>query len=92
MQMYQELHKWDDAIKIAERKNHPEVREYKKNYFDWLLETGQEAKAAEVKEREGDYITAIGLYLKGSLPAKAANIVSTYSVQVPQDQLEKIST
>lgn len=81
--MYQELHKWDDAIKIAEKTNHPEVREYKKNYFDWLLETNQEAKAAEVKEREGDYITAIGLYLKGSLPAKAANIVSSYNVQVP---------
>lgn len=91
MNMYQELHKWDEAIKIAERKNHPEVREFKENYFQWLLETSQEAKAAEVKEREGDFNTAIGLYLKGGLPAKAANVVSNYNVGVPQDQLEKIA-
>lgn len=91
MNMYQELHRWDESIKIAEKKNHQDVREFKENYFIWLLETNQEAKAAEVKEREGDYHAAIGLYLKGGLPAKAANVVSSYNVPIPQDQLEKIS-
>jgi intraflagellar transport protein 172 len=85
MAMYQELHRWDESIKIAEKKNHPDVREFKENYFQWLLETNQEAKAAEVKEREGDYNTAISLYLKGGLPAKAANVVSNFNVGVPQD-------
>jgi len=85
------LHRWDESIKIAEKKNHADVREFKENYFIWLLETNQEAKAAEVKEREGDWNAAIGLYLKGGLPAKAANVVSTYNVPIPQDQLEKIS-
>jgi intraflagellar transport protein 172 len=33
MDFYQELHKWDESIKIAERKNHPDVRELKLNYF-----------------------------------------------------------
>lgn len=89
--MYQELHRWDESIKIAEKKNHPDVREFKENYFQWLIETNQEAKAAEVKEREGDFHTAITLYLKGGLPAKAANIVTNYNVGVPHDQLEKIS-
>ena len=78
--MYQELHRWDESIKIAEKKSHPDVREFKENYFQWLLETNQEAKAAEVKEREGDYATAISLYLKGGLPAKAANVVSNFNV------------
>jgi intraflagellar transport protein 172 len=55
MAMYQELHRWDESIKIAEKNNPPAVREFKENYFQWLLETNQEAKAAEVKEREGDY-------------------------------------
>lgn len=91
MAMYQELHRWDESIKIAEKKNHPDVREFKENYFQWLLETNQEAKAAEVKEREADYNTAISLYLKGGLPAKAANVVSTFNVGVPPDQLDKIS-
>ena len=80
MAMYQELHRWDESIKIAEKKSHPDVREFKENYFQWLLETNQEAKAAEVKEREGDYQTSISLYLKGGLPAKAANVVSNFNV------------
>ena len=46
MEMYQELHKWDETIKIAEKKDHPDVEELKKNYYSWLLETGQEEKAA----------------------------------------------
>lgn len=92
MAMYQELHRWDESIKIAEKKNHPEVRDFKDNYFQWLIETNQEAKAAEVKEREGDYQVAINLYLKGGLPAKAANIVTNYNVGIPHDQLEKISS
>ena len=33
MEMYQELHKWDESIKIAENKNHPDVMELKANYF-----------------------------------------------------------
>ena len=83
--MYQELHRWDESISIAEKKNHPLVRDFKENYYEWLLDTNQESKAAEVKEREGDYSTAITLYLKGNLPAKASNIVTNYSVGVPQD-------
>ncbi len=44
-----------------------------------------------MKEREGDFQTAIGLYLKGGLPAKAANCVTTYNFGIPNDQLEKIA-
>lgn len=83
MAMYQELHKWDESIKIAEKKNHPDVKEFKENYYTWLLQTNQEAKAAEVKEKEGEYVTAINLYLKGALPAKAANVVSSTNVGIP---------
>lgn len=50
MEMYQELHKWDETIKIAEKKNHPDVEELKEHYYSWLLETGQEEKAGEIKE------------------------------------------
>ena len=33
MQMYQELHRWDESIKIAEKKNHPDTKEFKESYF-----------------------------------------------------------
>ena len=63
----------------------------KDNYYSWLIETGQEAKAAELKENEGDFISAITLYLQGGLPAKAANIVFNCNMSFPQDLLEKIA-
>ena len=44
----------------------------------WLTETGQEEKAAELKERDGDLVTAIHLYLKGGLAARAASVVNRY--------------
>jgi len=33
MVMYQELHKWSESIKVAEKKNHPDVKELKANYL-----------------------------------------------------------
>lgn len=92
MEMYQELHKWDETIKCAEKYKHPDVEELKKNYYNWLLETGQEEKAAEIKEEEGDYNTAINLYLKGGIPARAANVVYNSNVSFPADLLEKIAS
>ena len=78
MEMYQELHKWEESIAVAEQRLHPEVATLKANYFTWLTETGQEEKAAELKERDGDLVTAIHLYLKGGLPARAASVVNRY--------------
>jgi hypothetical protein len=46
----------------------------------WLLDTGQEEKAGLVKEREGDYLGAIALYLKGGLPARAAQVGPHYLI------------
>lgn len=63
--MYQELHKWDKSIKVAEMKNHPELQTLKRNYMQWLIDSGQEAKAGDYKLEEGDYSSAISLYLKG---------------------------
>ncbi|XP_072536228.1 intraflagellar transport protein 172 homolog isoform X2 [Salminus brasiliensis] len=72
MEMYQELHMWDDCIELAETKGHPELDNLRHSYYAWLMETNQNEKAGEVKEREGDYIGAVNLYLKAGLPAKAA--------------------
>ena len=91
MEMYQELHKWTESIKIAEKRNHPDVKEFKSSYYKWLLDTNQEGKAAEMRENEGDYNDAINLYLKGGLPAKASAVVANYAQDYPQDLLEKIA-
>uniref|UniRef100_UPI003AACFFE7 intraflagellar transport protein 172 homolog isoform X1 n=1 Tax=Centroberyx gerrardi TaxID=166262 RepID=UPI003AACFFE7 len=74
IEMYQELHMWDDCIAVAEAKGHPELDSLRGNYYRWLTETGQDEKAGEVKEGEGDFQGAINLYLKAGLPAKAARL------------------
>ncbi|XP_037541130.1 intraflagellar transport protein 172 homolog [Nematolebias whitei] len=74
IEMYQELHMWDDCIAVAEAKAHPELNSLRGNYYQWLTETGQDEKAGEVKENEGDFQGAINLYLKAGLPAKAARL------------------
>ena len=60
------------AISLAETKGHPELDTLKRTYYNWLLDTGQEERAGEMKEKEGDYMSAINLYLKSGLPIKAA--------------------
>lgn len=45
MAMYEELHRFDMSIQIAERCHHPEAATLRENYYGWLLETKQEEKA-----------------------------------------------
>lgn len=59
---------------MAEVKNHPELETLKRNYHAWLMETKQEEKAAELKEREGDYLGAMDMYIKSGLAARAAHL------------------
>ena len=87
IEMYQTLHRWDDAIKVAEQASHPEVEQMKTDYFAYLRDSGQEERAAELKAAEGDYVTAINLYLKGGYPARAAQIVKQHDVRSGGQQL-----
>lgn len=59
---------------LIKQQSHPELDSLRGNYYHWLTETGQDEKAGEVKEREGDSQGAINLYLKAGLPAKAARL------------------
>ncbi|KAG1667872.1 Intraflagellar transport protein 172 [Nymphon striatum] len=77
IEMYQELHKWDDAINLAEIKGHPELETLKKNYFQWLMATNQEEKAGQVKENDGEFMSAVNMYMKAGLLAKAAHLVTS---------------
>ena len=47
MEMYQEMHKWDESILIAEAKRHPELESLRGSYLQWLVTSGQEEKAGE---------------------------------------------
>jgi intraflagellar transport protein 172 len=92
MDMYQGVHKWEEAIKVAEIKNHPDLDQLKKNYFQWLIDSGQEEKAGKWKEEENDLLGAINLYLKGGMPAKAAQVIRKGGYDFSLDLIEKIAT
>ncbi|KAJ3152666.1 hypothetical protein HDU86_005539 [Geranomyces michiganensis] len=91
MLMYQELHKWHLSIKVAEAKNHPELENLKRNYFQWLINSGQEATAGSLKEEEHDFVSAVNLYMKGGQPARAANLLTTHRLTDNVDLTERVA-
>ena len=94
VEILNELQKWDESVKIAEKFAHPDIAKIKGQYYDWLLSNDQLDKAAQVKEHDGDFMTAIDLYIQGGYPAKAANLVKNYGNQTKFENstLEKIIT
>ena len=94
VEILNELQKWDESVKIAEKFAHPDIAKIKGQYYDWLLSNDQLDKAAQVKEHDGDFMTAIDLYIQGGYPAKAANLVKNYGNQTKfeNNTLEKIIT
>ncbi|XP_068135903.1 intraflagellar transport protein 172 homolog [Hyperolius riggenbachi] len=74
MAMYQELHMWDECIAVAEAKGHPELENLRRSYLRYLSDSQQEEKAGEVLEQEGDLISAVNMYLRAGLSAKAARL------------------
>lgn len=92
MSFYQELHRYDDSIRLAEKKSHPNVFQLKSHYLTWLISTQQEEKAGILQEKEGNYSRAIELYLKGGMAARAASVVQRYANQnYSQELLQRIA-
>ena len=91
MQMWDEMNKFDESINVAESRGHPDAANHRTRYYTWLMDTAQYEKAGELKEREGKYIDAINLYLRGGTPARAAHVVSNQGVKPEQQQLEAIA-
>lgn len=75
--MYLGLYRFEEAIEIAEAKNHPSLEKLKTNYQKWLSDTDQHEIAALAKEREGNSMEAINLYLRSNIPIRASRILMT---------------
>jgi intraflagellar transport protein 172 len=87
MTMYQELHRWEDAIEVAAARSHPDLATLKATHYQHLLDSGQEERAGKMKEREGDLPGAISLYMKAGLPGKAAKLISQHQELSSQPDL-----
>uniref|UniRef100_A0A0K0DN97 Intraflagellar transport protein 172 n=1 Tax=Angiostrongylus cantonensis TaxID=6313 RepID=A0A0K0DN97_ANGCA len=71
IEMYQTLHKWDEALELAKATNYSGYEQLKANYYRALFDTGQDAKAAELKIADGDVTGAVHLYIKAKQPVQA---------------------
>lgn len=63
------------ALALAEMKGYSGLEELRAKHLQWLIDTRQEEKAAEIKEKSKDYLAALALYLKAGLPSHAARYV-----------------
>ena len=90
--MWEEMQRFNEAIQIAEARNHPDAANKRAQFYTWLRETGQHEKAGELREREGKYAEAIELYLRGGTPARAANVISAHDVKPEPQVLEAIAS
>ena len=89
--MYQNLFKHDAAIRVAEQNRHSSAITMRQEYFQYLLDTNQEERAAQLKEKEGDFMQAINLYIKGGMPAKAADVIVSNDMNPNVQVLETVA-
>lgn len=75
LQIYKDLRKWDDAIKLADRRGYSDIEALLKEQMSFLMENNQEEKAGQVLESRGDTGQAMTLYLKANRPTKAARLL-----------------
>ncbi|KIH55309.1 tetratricopeptide repeat protein, partial [Ancylostoma duodenale] len=77
IEMYQSLHKWDEALELAKATNYSGYEQLKASYYRALFDTGQDAKAAELKIADGDVSGAVHLYMKAKQPVQALSTALT---------------
>ena len=90
--MYQKLFKHEEAIRVAEVGRHPDAQEMRQAYFQYLLDTRQEERAAGLKVREGEHLEAIELYMKGGMPGRAASVIIDNNISQPVQLLDSVAT
>lgn len=75
LQIYKDLRKWDDAVKLADRHGYSDIETLLNEQMTFLLKSNQEEKAGQVLEGRGDIGQAMTLYLKANRPTKAARLL-----------------
>ncbi|XP_044747182.1 intraflagellar transport protein 172 homolog [Coccinella septempunctata] len=64
LQMYKDLYKWDQALRLAKQRNYENYKDLQDEYMRLLKDTNQFERVGEVLETEGKYEQALVMYLK----------------------------
>ncbi|XP_031359255.1 intraflagellar transport protein 172 homolog [Photinus pyralis] len=75
LEMYKSLYKWDEAVRLAEQRGYSKLAQLKEDYMSLLLRTGQNEKAGQVFEKQGNYEKAMTLYLKSNCFVRASSLL-----------------
>jgi len=92
IEMYQTLHHFEDAIRVADATQHPDCDNIRSDIFAYFLDSNQQGRAAALKEEEGDYLQAIDLFLRSGLPARAKKVLDDNNITSPISLLETVAS
>ncbi len=67
--------KYEDSLRIAERFNFPEARDIKHKYLQYLIENKIYDKAGLLYEKDGNFESAIKMYMEGNSFINAVNLI-----------------
>ena len=85
--IFKEIHKYLDAIEIAEQYKLPESELMKKEYLDWLVANEMYDEIANIKIKEGSFIEAVKNYIQGDMQVKAINLIIKYRIKIDNNTL-----
>ena len=84
---------WEEALRVARENDVSDFQALKEGFMKHLVETGQEQRAAALKEKEGELLEAINLYMRAGLPTKAGSILLKNQALLNQNELvERIAS
>ncbi|XP_050517357.1 intraflagellar transport protein 172 homolog [Diabrotica virgifera virgifera] len=78
LDMYKKLHKWDEALRLADQRSYEHVKELKEEHMSLLMQSGQYEKVGQVLENEGKSEEALNMYLKSNKLLRIPNLLSKY--------------
>nr|XP_023018691.1 intraflagellar transport protein 172 homolog [Leptinotarsa decemlineata] len=78
LDMYKKLHKWDEALRLAEQRNYEHLKDLKDEHMSLLLQTGQYEKVGQVLEKERKYEEALNMYIKSNKLLRVPNLLSKH--------------
>ena len=70
MEVFQDMHRWEDAIRLGKQTG--QGGELETQFVNWLLESGQNLKAGEMLIKSGEVEKGVDLFIQEGLPGMAA--------------------
>ena len=88
IELYKELLKFEDAIRLTKEFQLEEYETMKNDYLKWLIQNEAYDKAADMKIKDNQLIEAIKLLIEGDLPVKAAELIMSRKMDVEKNTLD----